>query len=125
MLRACYRVLKPGGVFSFVAIALADGLSTDDKIRAHEAGPQYVSAGAGYPALLRAAGFEGVDLIDATDEYRQTLSAWIREWDAESSDLERILGADEFAERQARRRLAMEAIRDGLLRRSIVSAARP
>lgn len=125
MLRACNRVLKTGGLLAFLVIALADGLSSDETTRALDAGPGHVDAGDGYRALLEAAGFESFKLVDVTDQYLATLTAWIREWDTESTELEPLLGVDEFTERQSRRRKTLETVRDGLLRRYVISAVQP
>ncbi len=124
MLRACGRVLKPGGMMSFLVIAVADGLSAEETDRVLNVGPEHIATGVGYPSLLRAAGFEGVDVVDVTDEYLVTQAAWIREWDDESLVLERLLGANEFAERQLRRRRALATVEAGLMRRHWISAVR-
>ena len=125
MLRACRRVLKPGGLISFLVIAVADGLPAEEIDRVLDVGPEHIGTGDGYPSLLQAAGFEGVDLVDVTDEYLATQAAWIHEWDTESFDLEQLLGADEFAERQSRRRRELATIRAGSMRRYLISAVRP
>ena len=121
MLRACSRVLKPGAPLSFFVVAAADGVSARDI----EAGPEYVDAEPGYPLLMTAAGFDNVDLAEVTDEYAATLSTSIRARDAESAELEDLLGADEFAEGQSSRRQELAAVRDGLLVRYLISAVRP
>ena len=125
MLRACNRVLKAGGLISFGVIAVADDLSDDETDQAADAGPVHVEAGPGYPELMAAAGFESVELTDVSDEYLATSAAWVREWDAESVELEQLVGTDDFAERQTSRRQAIEAISDGLLGRYLISAIRP
>ncbi len=125
MLRACWRILKPGGVLSFVVIAVAEGLSPEDTDRALEAGPEYVAATDTYPSLLHASGFVDVEVEDVSDEYMATMTAWIREWDRESSELAQLLGADEFLERQTRRRHVLGPITAGLLRRYLITATRP
>jgi SAM-dependent methyltransferase len=125
VLRACRRVLKPGGTISFAVIAIADGLPEDEFDRAVEAGPPNVDAGPGYRDLLAAAGFEGIELTEASDEFLATSAAWVREWDAESLELERLVGIEDFAERQASRRQSIAATKEGLLRRHLISAVRP
>lgn len=124
MLRACHRVLRPGGVLCFAVIAHADGLTADQIATAAAAGPDHADVVGGYPSVLVAAGFHDVDVADVTDAYLETLAAWAREWDAEAVALTRIVGADDFAERQTNRRRAIEAARQGLLRRHVVTAAR-
>jgi len=119
VLRACGRVLVPGGRLSFLVITVAHGSSGVN------AGPVHAASRDPYPRLLQEAGFAGVVETDVTDDYLATLEAWIREWEAESADLERLVGLDEFAERQIRRRKAAEAIRGGLLQRYLISAVWP
>jgi len=125
VLRATSRVLKPGGLLSFLVIAVSDGLSPVETNIALEAGPEHIDAGPGYPALMEAAGFEDIQVIDVTDEYVATLTGWIREWEADSAELEQLMGIDEFAERQTRRSQAIASARDGLLQRYLISAIRP
>lgn len=110
---------------SFLVIAVADGLSAEETDRVLDVGPEHIATDDGYPSLLEAAGFEGVDVLDVTKEYLVTQAAWIREWDTESFELEQLLGADEFAERQSRRRRALATVRAGLMRRYSISAVRP
>ena len=125
MLRACHRVLKPGAHLSYFVVAVADELDDGDTARAIESGPVFVAAVSGYPELTVAAGFDGVDLVDVTDEYAVTLSESIRARDAEAAELQDLLGAAEFAEGQSSRRLELAAVHDGLLRRLLISAVRP
>lgn len=80
-----------------------------------------LAAGADYPDLMTEAGFDDVDVADVTDEYETTLTAWIREWDAERADLERLVGADAFAERRTHRMEDLQAIRAGRRRRFLVT----
>lgn len=110
---------------SFLVIAVADRLSTEETDRALDAGPAHVEAGDGYPFLLQAVGFEDVELLDVTDEYLATLAAWAREWDTESPELEQLIGTDQFAAHQSRRRKALKTVQDGLLRRYLITAVRP
>ncbi len=109
---------------SFLVIAVAEGLSAEETDRVVEVGPDHIATADSYPSLLRRSGFEGVGLVDVTDEYLATQMAWIREWDAELFDLERLLGADEFADRQSRHRRAWAAARAGSMRRYLISAVR-
>jgi len=125
VLRATSRVLKSGGLLSFLVIAVANGLSAAETNIALDAGPEHIDAGPGYPALMEAAGFEDIQVVDVTDEYMVTLTGWIREWEADSSELEQLMGIAEFAERQKRRSQAIASARDGLLQRYLISAIRP
>lgn len=124
MLRACHRILRPGGVLCFAVIGHADGLTDDETATAFGAGPDHADVGRGYPSLMATAGFDNMDVTDVTDAYLATLAAWVREWDVEAVELARIVGADEFVERQAKRRRAIGAARMGLLRRYLITATR-
>ena len=77
MLRACHRVLRPGGSTAFAVIALTDGLEGDEAAAGIEAGPPFVDAGPGYSTLMAAAGFVDVAIADVTDEYHRTAQAWL------------------------------------------------
>ena len=124
MLRAGKRVLKPGGVLSFFVIAVAEGLSAERHELAVAVGPQRIDATPGYSALMQTAGFEDVVHADCTSEYEATLAAWIREYERESEALEKLLGRDEFLERQELRSQTLEAVRAGLVCRFQISAVR-
>lgn len=54
----------------------------------------------------------------------ETLTAWWDEWETESVGLRRIVGNDDFNEREANRMRAIRAIEDGLLRRYLISEVR-
>ena len=124
MLRASHRVLKAGGTTTFGVIAVADALTGELREEAIAAGPPHVDTDVAYPDLMRAAGFEDVDIADVTPEYLETLTAWWDEWETESVELRRIVGDEDFTERQANRMRAIRAVHDGLLRRYLVSGVR-
>ena len=109
---------------SFLVITVAGGLSIEETDRALNVGPEHIAAGDGYRSLIEAASFDVVDIVDVTDEYLLTQEAWIQGRDAESVELERLLGVEKFIEKQSREREALAAIRDGLMRRYLISAVR-
>ncbi len=125
MLRACYRVLKPGGLISFLVIAAAEGLSDDLARAAVAAGPDHVVTEPSYSALMESAGFDAVKVTDVTDAYVTTLADWIREWNSESMELKGLIGASEFSERQTHRQGALEAAGREILGRYLISGGRP
>jgi hypothetical protein len=124
VLRASHRVLKPGGTTVFAVIAVGDDLNADQRDEAIAAGPPHVASDQAYPDLMRAVGFEHVETADVTTEYLETLTAWWREWETESVDLRRVVGDDEYTERQANRMRAIRAVQDGLLRRYLITGVR-
>ena len=124
MLRASHRVLKPGGTIAFLVIAVCDKITGGRRKEAITAGPPYVDTDLAYPDLMHAAGFGQVEAADVTAEYLETLTAWWRAWDAASAELARIVGDDEFAERQANRMRAIRSVQSGLLCRHLMSGVR-
>lgn len=124
MLRASHRVLKPGATTVFAVIAVGHDLNPDQREEAIAAGPPNVDTDLAYPDLMRTTGFEHVETTDVTREYLETLTAWWDEWETESVELRRIVGNDDFNERQANRMRTIRAIEDGLLRRYLISGVR-
>lgn len=124
MVRDCHRVLKSGGILAIAVIAIAPDLTDQQAASAVAAGPPRVAAGPGYAQLVADAGFTSIDLVDVTDDYLSTLTALMREWDAHSGALTSIVGDEAFAEQQENRSQAREAIKQGLLRRNLISARR-
>ena len=120
MLRECYRVLRPNGLLVVAAIELAPNLKGRELDRALELGPADVHAEAALGGLLQRAGFELVIERDVTRDFRvrirQRLDALTRNEEA----LRREEGDDVVhAEREKRTRM-LEAVSEGLLRRTIV-----
>jgi hypothetical protein len=91
--------------------------------RALEVG--HVDAGPGYASLLDTAGFEDVTVTDVTDAYLATLAHWYQAYDLEAAALRALIGSDDYAERQTRRRRTIEAVDNGLMRRYLVAGQRP
>ena len=122
VLEACRRVIRSGGPMVFSVISVAPGLSRDDYRRAVENGPEFIESETDYPPLLGQTGWTVVDCQDITIDhaasYRRQLHA-----DEERKDaLETVIGASEFAERQAGWRSKLTAVEDGLLRRELFVA---
>jgi hypothetical protein len=108
----------------FTAIEPAPGLTTSARRRALEFAPDQAGVRTSYPSLLRSARFVDVSVEDVTGAYRETLLAWC---DATERRWERFvtaLGRAEAEERMARRRGALRAVDDGLLRRTRYVARR-
>ncbi len=61
MLRACARVLKPGGRLAFFVIRDQPGLSPAQRAEAKARDNMYLVTGVPYPELLARAGFEEID----------------------------------------------------------------
>ncbi len=124
MLRACRRILRPGGRTAFFTIHPATGLTATQRRRASRDGPIAVATARPHRQLLEAAGFSQVTETDYTPEFAATTRAWIHQWDANHFDLVALLGEQVVQQRQAERRAQLHAIEDGILTRSLFTARR-
>lgn len=123
-LRATRRALRPGGRTAFSVIYPTPGLTGPRARRAIAAGPPDCRLRSSYPSLLRSAGYVEIEEHDLTRPYRTTAVHKLAETERMADDLIDVLGGQEFDEALARRRLAVAAIGDGLLRRSRFVARR-
>jgi SAM-dependent methyltransferase len=123
-LRATRRVLRPGGRTAFTVIYPAPGLTRPRARRAIAAGPPACGLRTSYPSLLRSAGFVQIEEHDLTPAYHTTALRRLAETERLADELIEFLGRREFDEALARRRIAVVAIDDGLLRRSRFVARR-
>jgi hypothetical protein len=74
---------------------------------------------------MRRAGYVDVAVVDQTAQFRTTAAAWIREWDAHRDELVALHGDADFDARQQERNVQLQAIDDGLLKRSLAFGRRP
>jgi len=125
VLRASRRLLRPGGRTAFFTIHPTPGLSLRLRRRAHRDGPVAVASHLSGRELLERAGFVDVEETDCTAEFVTVAQAWVDQCEDQRDALAELLGADEFDERQTERRIQLQAVRDGLLRRSLLVATRP
>jgi ubiquinone/menaquinone biosynthesis C-methylase UbiE len=124
-LRATHRALRPGGRTAFSVIFPTSDLPASQARRAIEAGPPSCALRTSYPSLLRSAGFVDVEEHDLTPAYLTTAKRKLQETERLEAGMVEILGRQEYDEMQAKRRLAVNAIADGLLKRSLFVARRP
>ena len=124
VLRACRRLLRPGGTLAFTTILVTPGLDPSQRRDAHRAGPIYVAARRPYPALIEQAGFIDPIEVDLTAEYERTQRDWYEAAEQRADELRRLTSPAEFADAQADRRQTLAAIGAGLLRRSLFVAVR-
>jgi len=125
VLRACRRVLRPGGRLAFYTIHPARRLTAAQRRRVSRDGPVAVATPRPHHEMLSAAGFVEVRERDVTEAFLVTLEGWIEAFDAWRDHLVRLLGEDAFEERQADRRAHVAVAEEGLLRRSLFVATAP
>ena len=124
MLRASRCLLRPGGRTAFFTIHPTPGLSPRLRRRAHRDGPVAVASHLSGRELLERAGFVDVEETDCTAEFATVAQAWVDHCEDQRDALAEVRGADEFDRRQTERRIQLQAVRDGLVRRSLLVATR-
>ena len=125
MLRACRRVLKPGGRIAYFNIFIAEHLPDEARRRIAKAGNPSVYTRSEQLGLLRSAGFVNIEATDVTDEYLRVQRAVYEANERHARALRRVQGRDVFEERQRNRLRTLEGIKAGILRRSLFVAERP
>ena len=106
---------------AFITVEISPGLSKTQHRKAAVRGPRAVASTKPADQLMSAARFSEVAVNDVTEEFLRTARAWFRGFGEHKDDLEQVLGAQEWAERQRDRKSMIEAIEEGLLRRLIVT----
>ncbi len=122
VLQACRRVIRSAGRMVFTVICIAPGLSPEKFRRAVANGPEFIESEADYPTLLGQTGWVIVDRQDITLDYAASCRRLVQADNEHKHALETLIGASEFAERQAGWRSKPAAIDDGLLRRELFVA---
>jgi cyclopropane fatty-acyl-phospholipid synthase-like methyltransferase len=125
VLRACRRLLRPGGRMAFTTIYVPDDLEPRAHRHGIRAGPMQVAARQPYPELVARAGFEHIVEVDVSDDYATTQRAWLEQNEAHAQAMVELMSQADFRTAQQDRRRSLDAITGGLLKRSLFSAAAP
>jgi len=119
VLRACKRLLRPGGRIAYFTIFTTPGLSKRAHRRAVRLGPRAVASRREHAELLEAAGLVKVVATDVTTDFLETARRWVNYASKFEGDLRSTLGDTLFDEQQADRRAMIAAIEEGLLSRAL------
>lgn len=125
MLRACARLLRPGGRTAFFTIHAAPGLTVSQRRLVSRHGPPAIASRRTHRQLLEAAGFDEITETDYSDEFVTVTQGWIDQWDLHRGAMEAIWGVDQVKVRQRARRGYLRTVGAGLMRRSLFTARRP
>ncbi len=119
VLKACGRVVRPGGKMVFSVILVSPELSAADYRRAVAGGPSFVETAVSYPTMLRRAGWEMTDHLDLTPAFLSSVGRFLDMEEARAERIEEVMGETRAAEQLARRRASLHALERGLLRREL------
>lgn len=125
MLRACRRVLRPGGRLAFYTIFIAPEASAADRRRAAVNGPSAAASRLDHARMLEAAGFTAVAETDVTDQFIETASIWLEGRTQHAAQLAELEGAECFEGRLRESREQLRLTKTGVIRRSLFVAMRP
>jgi SAM-dependent methyltransferase len=124
VLRACRRVLKPGGRIAYYTIYVPPDLSAADYRRITKFWPLAANGRRSPPEMLESAGFTDVHETDVTRQYGITASAWLDGRRRHYDGLEQALGEASLKGKIDEGVATLEALKIGLLRRSLLTARR-
>ena len=124
VLRASHRVLKPGGRIAYYTIYVAPDLSAADYRRIMKFWPS-ASAGSRSLSEMLEAGFIGVRDTDVTKQYQKTSRAWVEGRRRRYDKLAQAMGEETLKGKIEEGKAILASIKDGLLRRSLLTARRP
>jgi ubiquinone/menaquinone biosynthesis C-methylase UbiE len=123
VLAECLRVLRPGGRMAFSVLSIPPGLSPRDHRRAMETAPEFVESEAGYPTLLAETGWTILEHHDLSDDFERNCHSRLRLQAERRGELIPLIGAAEFAARQARLQDRLNVLAQGHLRRDLFLVA--
>ena len=124
VLRACHRVLKPGGRIAYYTIYISPDLSSADYRRATQYWPAAGTARRQPAEMLASAGFANVVETDVTKQYRTTARAWVDGRRRRYDKLAQAMGEESLRGKIEEGKAILASIKDGLLRRSLLTARR-
>ena len=119
VLKTCRWAIRDHGRMVFTVISIAPDLSPEEYGGAVANGPEFIESETDYPTLLGQTGWVVVDRQDVTLDYAASCRRQLQADMERKHALEMVIGASEFAKRQAEWRSKLTAIEDGLLRREL------
>ncbi len=125
MLRACHRVLKPKGRIAYYTIYIAPDLIEPGYRRAVKFWPEAATTRRHPAEMLESAGFVDVHETDVTKQYQATARGWLEGRRRYYDDLKQALGKAALTEKIQEGEETLQAVKDGLLRRSLLVGRRP
>ncbi len=125
MLRACHRVLTPEGRVAYYTIYVPPDVSAADYRRSLKFWPAVGTRGRWPAEMLRSAGFSDVEETDVTKQFRTTSRGWLAGYRRHYEGLKRAFGEEKLGENIAQSETMRDALKDGRLKRSLLTGQRP
>ena len=122
MLRACHRLLKPGGRIAFTTIYIVPGVSERVYRRAARARGPGAAERRTMVELCERAGFTAVREHDVTREFARTTRTFLELAERHEAALRAAWGDARFDESQSSRRATLQLVQEGAVRRAIFTA---
>ncbi len=124
VLRACRRVLKAEGRIAYYTIYAPPDLSAADYRRIMKFWPPAATRRGTPSEMLESAGFIDVRETDVAKQYRTTSRAWLEGRRSRFDQLAQAMGEDTLKGQIEEGESTLELIKDGLVRRSLLTGRR-
>jgi len=121
VLRACKRVLVPGGRLVFDVVAVPEAFSGHDDL---EDDYGFVATAVPYVELLAQAGFTDIGSRDTTLEYLEVAGRWLAAARDLETELKIVVGDEIFDDKYKSRAVSYEMIKAGELGRTLYWATK-
>lgn len=119
VLAECRRLIRPDGEMLFTVIHVPEGLSRAAHLKGVEAGPEFVESDEVYPKMLRRNGWSIMHCEDLSAALGQAFRRQLAADESHAGELRRLLGTAEFRDRLKNWAGKIEAVREGVLRRTL------
>ena len=117
-------MLRPGGRIAYYTIYVSPGLSAADYRRITKFWPLAATGRRSLSEMLESAGFIDVDESDVTKQYELTARGWLEGRHRYYDELKEALGKEALEGKIEEGETTLEALADGLLKRSLLVARR-
>ena len=119
VLAECRRTVADGGRMIFTVLVLGEGLSGQDRARAIDLGPPYVTTETDYAEMSRLTGWETVGLTDLSAQFLDNAKAFLAVDRANQTELAALLGREDYGLRLEKDADYIAAVTEGILRREL------
>ena len=119
VLASCNRVTSREGRMVFTVISIAANISAEERIRALAGAPEFTESEVDYLTLLDQTGWTVLESLDLSSALADSCRRQAREDIEHKGELEALIGASDYADRQKNWASKLSALEDGLVRREL------